>query len=327
MNNTATDSAIEVCAGAATAGPVRELLSARTVQLGEGTEVRRLLPSLNRRMIGVWCFVDHYGPDDIAREPGMQVPPHPHIGLQTVSWLLDGEVHHRDSLGSNQLIRAGELALMTAGGGIAHSEQSPDPHSPVLHGAQLWVALPDADHARAARFEHHSELPVIIDRGLRATVLLGELAGARSPGRVHSPLVGVDIALAAGSDVRIPLEPDFEHAVLTVSGAADLDGELDPGTLCYLGCGRSELRLRAENDSRLLLLGGVPFAEEIVMWWNFVGRSGAEIAEARAQWQAELSGTGEGRFGAVRGYEGPALAAPELPSTPLRPRGRAARKA
>ncbi|NMH95880.1 pirin family protein [Pseudonocardia acidicola] len=327
MSNTATDSALRVCAGTATAGPVRELLPARTVQLGASTEVRRLLPSLDRRMVGAWCFVDHYGPDDIADEPGMQVAPHPHVGLQTVSWLLDGEVHHRDSLGGDVLVRPGELALMTAGAGIAHSEQSPDPHAPVLHGAQLWIALPDADRVTAPRFEHHLDLPVVTDRGLRATVLLGELGGAFSPGRLYSPLVGVDIALDAGSDVRIPLEPDFEHAVLTVSGAPDIDGELDPGTFCYLGCGRSELRLRAGTDSRMLLLGGVPFAEEIVMWWNFVGSSGEEVAAARADWQAELAGSGGNRFGAVCGYDGPALAAPELPATPLRPRGRTARNA
>ena len=165
MSNIAAEPTVQVCEGRPDAGPVRELLLARAVPLGESTVVRRLLPTMGRRMVGAWCFVDHYGPDEIAREPGMQVPPHPHTGLQTVSWLLDGEVHHRDSLGSDVLIRPGELGLMTAGGGIAHSEQSPDPHSPMLHGAQLWVALPDSQRERAPSFDHHRELPVLREPG------------------------------------------------------------------------------------------------------------------------------------------------------------------
>ncbi|HXV92974.1 MAG TPA: pirin family protein [Pseudonocardia sp.] len=327
MSNVATDAEVEVCAAKARGGPVRELLPARVTPLGESTTVRRLLPSLGRRMVGAWCFLDHYGPDDVAAEPGMQVAPHPHTGLQTVSWLLDGEVHHRDSLGSSTLIRPGELALMTAGAGIAHSETSPREHGPVLHGAQLWVALPDADRATAPRFEHHGGLPELTSAGLRATVLLGELAGARSPGRVHSPLVGADLRLDGGSEVALPLEPDFEHAVLVVSGEPDVDGgPLDPGAFCYLGTGRRELRLRTSGQARMLLLGGVPFEERIVMFWNFVARSGEEIAAAREAWQAELAGgpPGSGRpvFGAVPGYEGDPLPAPALPPTPLRPRGR-----
>src|SRR6187551_392874 len=137
---------LRVCGGRAqvTAEPVRELLAGRAVPLGESTVVRRLLPTLGRRMVGAWCFVDHYGPDDIADQPGMRVPPHPHIGLQTVSWLLDGEVHHTDSLGSDQTLLPGQLGLMTAGRAIAHAEQSPTPHPSALHGAQLWVALPEA---------------------------------------------------------------------------------------------------------------------------------------------------------------------------------------
>lgn len=316
MSNISTDATVQVCRSTATAGPVRELLPARAVPLGEGTEVRRLLPTLGRRMIGAWCFVDHYGPDEIAARPGMQVPPHPHIGLQTVSWLLEGEVHHRDSLGSDLVIGPGQLGLMTAGGGIAHAEQSPHGHGPVLHGAQLWLALPDTHRATSPRFEHHAALPVLTEPGMRATVLLGDLAGASSPGLVHSPLVGVDVELDPGADVRLPLEPDFEHAVLTVSGSPEIDGgELAPGSLCYLGSGRSGLRLRGGQGGRFLVLGGVPFAEEIVMWWNFVARTGAEVAQARARWE-------EGTLGSVASYEGPALVAPPLPPTPLLPRGR-----
>lgn len=309
------DPRLEVCSGAAASGPVRELLPSRAVPLGESTQVLRLLPTLRRRMVGAWCFVDHYGPDDIADRPGMQVPPHPHTGLQTVSWLIEGEVHHRDSLGSDVLVAPGALALMTAGEGIAHAEVSPHGHSPVLHGAQLWVALPDDARAVAPRFEHVDTLPVLTGAGWRATVLLGEAAQARSPGRVHSPIVGLDVALASGGDARVPVEPDFEHAVLTVSGAPEVDGgALAPGSLCYLGTGRRELRLRAPDGARLLLLGGVPFAEQIVMWWNFVARTGQEIADARQRWA-------DGGFGAVTGA-GTALTAPALPPTPLRPRGR-----
>ena len=180
---------------------------------------------------------------------------------------------------------------MTAGGGIAHSEQSPDPHAPMLHGAQLWVALPDAERGRAPSFDHDRELPVLREPGATATVLPGELAGARSPGQVHTALIGVDATLVSGADAVLPLEGDFEHAVLTVSGAPEVDGEeLRPGSLCYLGTGRSTLRLRAETPSRLLLLGGIPFTEKIVMWWNFIARTGEEIAEARERWQAELAG-------------------------------------
>ncbi|MFE2428890.1 pirin family protein [Streptomyces sp. NPDC059373] len=308
-----------LCGGRAdvSAQPVRELLSPREANLGGSTVVRRLLPNLGRRMVGAWAFVDHYGPDDIADESGMQVPPHPHMGLQTVSWLHDGEVLHRDSLGSVQTLHPRELGLMTSGRAITHSEQSPAPHARLLHGAQLWVALPDAHRHTAPAFEHHAALPLVTAPGLTATVILGELDGAASPGTTYSPLVGADLALAAGTDVRLPVNPDFEYAVLTMSGATDVDGvRLDPGSMLYLGCGRTELPLHATSDSGLLLLGGEPFDEKIVMWWNFIGRSQDDIAGAREEWM-----TGS-RFGAVTGYDGAPLPAPELPPVPLKPRGR-----
>jgi redox-sensitive bicupin YhaK (pirin superfamily) len=308
---------VTLCGGrdAVVAQPVRQLIAGREVWLGESTRVRRLLPTLGRRMVGAWCFVDHYGPDDITGEPGMQVPPHPHIGLQTVSWLLDGEVLHRDSLGNEQLIRPGELGLMTAGRAIAHAEQSPVRHPALLHGAQMWVALPDTARAVAPAWQHHHELPALTDGGLTATVILGDLAGARSPGRTYSPLVGVDLALAPGARALLPVEADFEYAVLSASGFAEVDGTvLEPGALLYLGCGRHDLRLASEPGARLLLLGGEPFAEQIVMWWNFVARTGEEIVEARDAW---MRGS---RFGTVHDYAGAPLAAPPLPATPLKPR-------
>jgi redox-sensitive bicupin YhaK (pirin superfamily) len=320
MSNLDMRPAPAVCGGSSgvAAEPVRELLPGRAVALGESTVVRRLLPSLGRRMVGAWCFVDHYGPDDIEREAGMQVPPHPHMGLQTVSWLRDGEVLHRDSLGSVQTLRPGALGLMTSGRGIAHAEQSPREHGPRLHGAQLWVALPDVSRDVAPAWEFHQEVPLVTGQGLRARVLLGELAGVASPGKVYSPLVGAQVELPGGAAGRLPVEPDFEYAALAMSGQAEVDGvRLEPGSLLYLGCGRDELPLRAGADSGLMLLGGVPFEERIVMWWNLIGRTGDEIAEAREEWQR-----GE-RFGAVHGYDGDRLAAPEMPSTALKPRGRA----
>ncbi|MEV5307804.1 MULTISPECIES: pirin family protein [Streptomyces] len=297
--------------------PVRELLPPRRVKLGESTEVRRLLPSLGRRMIGAWAFVDHYGPDDIADEPGMQVPPHPHIGLQTVSWIHQGEVLHRDSTGSLQTIRPRELGLMTSGRAISHSEESPRPHARLLHGAQLWVALPDAHRHVDPRFEHHADLPVVTAPGLSGTVVLGEVDGARSPGTTYSPLVGLDVGLAAGAEARLPLEPDFEYGVLTMSGELHADGvPLLPGSLLYLGCGRRELPLRATSDATFMLLGGEPFEEKLIMWWNFVGRTQEDISRAREDW---MNGS---RFGEVHGYDGDPLPAPQLPPLPLKARGR-----
>ncbi|WP_267241872.1 pirin family protein [Streptomyces sp. PR69] len=319
MSNLDRQAVPSLCGGRGfvVAEPVRELLSPRRVPLGESTEVRRLLPNLGRRMVGAWAFVDHYGPDDIAGEPGMQVPPHPHMGLQTVSWLHEGEVLHRDSTGSLALVRPRELGLMTSGRAISHSEESPVPHPRFLHGAQLWVALPDSARHTEPRFEHHTDLPAVTAPGLTATVILGALDGAVSPGVVHTPLTGADLTLTRGAEARLPLDPDFEYAVLAMSGETHVDSvPVLPGSMLYLGCGRTELPLRAESDAAVMLLGGEPFDEEIVMWWNLIGRTHEEIAEAREAW---MTGT---RFGEVKGYAGDRLPAPELPATPLKPRGR-----
>ncbi|MFI8370561.1 pirin family protein [Streptomyces sp. NPDC085466] len=319
MSNLDRQAELAVCGGRGfvVAEPVRELLSPRHVRLGESTEVRRLLPNLGRRMVGAWAFVDHYGPDDIADEPGMQVPPHPHMGLQTVSWLHEGEVLHRDSTGSLQTIRPRELGLMTSGRAISHSEESPRAHARLLHGAQLWVALPDAHRHVEPHFQHHAELPQVTAPGLTATVILGSLDGATSPGTAYTPIVGADLALAAGTETELPLDPDFEYAVLSMSGEAHVDGvPVLPGSMLYLGCGRTSLPLRAASDAGLMLLGGEPFEEEIVMWWNFVGRTDDEIRKARQDWMAS------DRFGEVKGYDGDRLDAPEVPPTQLKARGR-----
>jgi redox-sensitive bicupin YhaK (pirin superfamily) len=297
------------------ASPVHETLLARQAQIGEDTFVRRLLPHRQRRLIGAWCFFDHYGPTDVRERQGMLVAPHPHIGLQTVSWLFDGEVLHRDSLGSEQMVRPGQLNLMTAGEGIAHSEQSPDLHPPFLHGVQLWIALPDKYRNMAPAFEHFPILPVIERGGFQVIVMAGELEGARSPATLYSPLSGFEVRNDGPSDTAIPLNRDFEYAACVVDGAVAVDDEvLQPGQLVYLGCGRDSLSLRAESGSCLMLLGGRPFGEDIVMWWNFVARTGEEVTVAREAWEAGR------QFGEVVGFKGERLSAPRLPPGKLKPR-------
>jgi redox-sensitive bicupin YhaK (pirin superfamily) len=288
---------------------VAEVLPARSFDLGDGTVVRRLLPQRALRTVGAWCFADHYGPDDVVDSAGMQVPPHPHTGLQTVSWLLEGEIVHRDSLGSEQRVGPRELSLMTSGWGISHSEESPDDRPPLLYGAQLWVALPDGDRATDPRYEHHTELPVVEHGPLTATVVLGEHAGARSPGTTFSRLVGLDVHVDGGG--LLPLEPEFEHALFVLDGSAVVDGKALE--VLDLGTGRHELALEGQ-DSRVMLLGGIPLGEPLVLWWNFVCRTGEEVAEAREAWER-----GE-RFGQVRGYPGPRLSAPPLGPARLMPR-------
>ena len=204
--------------------------------------------------------------------------------------------------------------------GISHSEETPARHSGVLQGVQLWVALPDADRAVPPAFAQHARLPVLTDGGLTATVLMGELAGEVSPARCYTPLLGAELTLAAGRRATVPLRPDFEYAVLVIDGAATVaDMSVGPGPLLYLGAGRTELRLEAGPETRMMLLGGEPFTERIVMWWNFVGREHDEIVAARQAWEDRAAG---GTFGTVRGYDGPDIPAPPMPITRLVARGR-----
>jgi redox-sensitive bicupin YhaK (pirin superfamily) len=220
------------------------------------------------------------------------IGPHPHIGLQTVTWLLDGETLHTDSLGSEQLIRPGQLDLMTAGRGVAHAEDGRS-SGRAGHGVQLWVALPDATRHGAAAFEHHADLPRVALASGEATVLVGELAGARSSARTDTPLVGADLAFDGAAE--LPLHPPFEYGFVVLSGAVTVgDDRIEPDQLVYLGHGRDELTLRAEVPSRVLLLGGEPFGE-ILMWWNFVARTRDEMEDAYRDWQAHAP-----RFGVVR---------------------------
>jgi quercetin 2,3-dioxygenase len=298
------------------------VLAARDVPLGgpRAMRVRRTLPQRQRSLIGAWCFADHYGPDDVTRKGGMDVPPHPHTGLQTVSWLFAGEVEHRDSLGTHALVRPGELNLMTSGRGICHSEVS-TPATTVLHGVQLWVALPDAHRNGAREFQHYAP-PATDLGGANARVFLGELAGQRSPVPTYSPLLGAELVLAAGARLTLPVEPGYEHGVLVDAGPVGLSGtRLERSELGYLppGAATVELANLSAGPARVLLLGGAPFEEDIVMWWNFVGRGHEEIAAFRAAWEAESE-----QFGRVAGYAGTIqhLPAPVLPSIRLKPRSR-----
>jgi redox-sensitive bicupin YhaK (pirin superfamily) len=272
--------------------PSVELVPAGSAEVA-GTAVRRALPTARRRTVGAWCFADHFGPAGVGPDHRAAIGPHPHIGLQTVTWLVAGEQRHRDSLGSDQVIRAGQLNLMTAGHGVVHAEESLD-YQGTLHGVQLWVALPDAVRHSDPDFEHLPELPRVAVGAAEASVLVGALDGARSPARVHSPLLGVDLRVRAG-DATVPLDRGFEHGVVVLEGDLDVGGtRVRPGTLAFLAAGRDELPLRADGDARALLLGGAPFEEPLFMWWNFVGRTRRGMEEARRQWVS-----GDGRFGPV----------------------------
>ncbi|QNG20490.1 pirin family protein [Rhodococcus triatomae] len=314
----------EVCEPASTVeyptAPLVEVITPRDVPLGgpRAMPVRRTLPQRARSLIGAWCFADHYGPDDVSVTGGMDVAPHPHTGLQTVSWLFTGEIEHRDSLGSHALVRPGEMNLMTGGHGIAHSEVS-TPDTSTLHGVQLWLALPA--HARDAprAFEHHVP-PLVRIEGAALRVFLGRLAGSESPVHTFSPLVGAEIVLDPGATVRLDVDPGFEHGVLVDEGEVQVaDTTLQRAELGYVGTGSAELVLtnRGTGPARVVLLGGTPFGEEIVMWWNFVARSHEEVVTFREEWENESD-----RFGQVDGYVGarPRLPAPTLPNTRILPR-------
>lgn len=354
-----------LCAPSTGTVPPVALLEPRDVPLGglRAMNVRRTLPQRERSLIGAWCFLDHYGPDDVASTGGMNVPAHPHIGLQTVSWLFSGEIEHRDSAGFHASVRPGELNLMTAGSGISHSERS-TPGTTVLHGAQLWIALPgDARHGPRG-FEHYAP-PVTRGEGWAAQVFLGSLLGDVSPVLTHTPLVGAELRIDPGETLVLDVDPRFEHGILVDSGATTIAPEsgdaglpatsggerswrVEPDRLAYVAAGPARIRLTADDaGARILIIGGEPFGEDIVMWWNLVGRSHDEIARARADWQREIAASGVGdpsaggepvatadrdgfddrapilegtRFGLPEQEPEPPLPAPRLPSTRLIPR-------
>jgi len=321
----------EITCAAASAGGV-EVMTPREVPLGgpRAMHVRRTLPQRHRSLIGAWCFVDHYGPDVVSDSGGMRVTPHPHTGLQTVSWLFTGEIEHRDSARHHATVRPGEVNLMTAGRGISHSEIS-TPGTRTLHGAQLWVALPDGHRAVEPGFAHHAPAAVSGD-GWEARVFLGSLLGDTSPVPTFTPLLGAELLLAPRTRLRLDVDAAFEHGVLVDEGVLSVAGvETKQGDLAYAPVGSDTLELTSYDEPvRLLLLGGPPFGEEIVMWWNFVGRSHDEIVGFRDEWQRQVERDGAvvsdsqqvaaGRFGVVVGDHTPPIPAPALPNARLRGR-------
>jgi redox-sensitive bicupin YhaK (pirin superfamily) len=321
MSNVERDPAEIECESGA---PTGEVLAPREVPLGgpRAMTVRRTLPQRQRTLIGAWCFVDHYGPDDVAETGGMVVAPHPHIGLQTVSWLFEGAVTHRDSAGNHALVVPGELNLMTAGRGISHSEVS-TPDTATLHGAQLWVALPADRRDVEPDFAHYAP-PELGEPGWTAKVFLGSLFGSESPVATATPLLGAELRLEEGHVLEVPVERGFEHGLLVDQGVVSVgDVEGKPGDLVYVPPGPARLTVSAHEEARVLLLGGPPFGEQIVMWWNFVGRDHDEVARARADWQAQIADGAQaaGRFGVVAEETLPPIPAPALPNVTLRSRG------
>ncbi|MGO4492281.1 pirin family protein [Arthrobacter sp. 2YAF22_2] len=337
MSNLETVPEEVVCAFEKTFGDA-QVLPPRAVPLGgiRAMDVRRTLPQKRRSLIGAWCFVDHYGPDLVSASGGMNVPRHPHTGLATVSWLFSGKVAHRDSAGFTAVVRPGEVNLMVAGRGISHQEFS-TPETSILHGAQLWFALPEATRHMPPTFEHYVPEPVLGD-GTELRVFLGSLAGSTSPVNTYTPaLLGAEAVLRPGSKLELALDPAFEHGVLLDTGDLRLDGEQVPvDHLVYLPTGRSALVLEAGvNPVRALVLGGVPLGEQIVMWWNFIGRTHEEVVAYRDAWQAEIGaeaatppgggtypdGAPYPRFGPFPDNTPAPLPAPALPNVQLRPRG------
>jgi redox-sensitive bicupin YhaK (pirin superfamily) len=312
-------------------GPRALLLEAREVPLGgvRAMSVHRSLPQRDLPMVGAWCFLDRFGPQ-VTR---MRVEPHPHIGLQTVTWPFVGDIRHRDSVGSDVAVRRGALNLMTSGQGISHSEYSIGESPVELDALQLWVALPETRRHGGPAFEQHQQLPTIeLASGLGppavATVVLGELAGVMSPATVYTPIVGAELRIPAGAAVTLPLRPDWEYALMGVGGrvtvttgipAPESTVDVERHRLLYLGIGRDAVEISAADgeEALLFLLGGEPFEDDIVMWWNFVARTHDEIVEARDAWEARGV-----RFGTVVDHGDERIPAPPLPAVRLTRRRR-----
>ncbi|MCC2028368.1 pirin family protein [Microbacterium sp. YMB-B2] len=308
-----------------------EVLEPRLVPLGgpRAMTVYRTLPQKQRSLVGAWCFLDHYGPDDVSETGGMQVPRHPHTGLATVSWLFSGRIDHLDSGGNAAAVVPGELNLMIAGRGITHQELS-DPATTTLHGVQLWYAMPDATRFGENAFAHYEPEPVQIP-GATVRVFIGSLLDSVSPVDTRTPdLLGAELILDPGAVVRLPVRADFELAVLAESDAVSVNGAaVAHRSLAYVPPGSDAIEITASDaGARIILLGGVPLGEQIVMWWNFVGRDHDEIVEFRRRYQAELGfepadpqDVGKrALFGEFPPDQPKPLPAPALPAVRLRPR-------
>ncbi|WIM67168.1 pirin family protein [Corynebacterium breve] len=301
-----------------------EIITSRAVPLGgpRGMTVHRTLPQRQRSLIGAWCFADHYGPDDVSVTGGMDVAPHPHTGLQTVSWLFEGNITHHDSGGNHAVVVPGEVNLMTAGSGICHSEVTTQ-DTTTLHGVQLWTVLPDDARHGPRLFENHAPNRVRRE-GAEILTFVGTLAGETSPVTVFTPMVGAEITLDPSSSVTLEVDATFEHGLLVDSGEITFeDVAVQPTELAYTGVGADALTITntAPHAAKLILIGGTPFEEEIVMWWNFIGRNSGEVESYREEWQSQSE-----RFGKTLGYIGhdpqgrPWLPAPRFPIIAVKPR-------
>lgn len=267
-----------------------EAREGRATSVG-GTAVRRVLPTKGRRSVGAWCFVDLMGPADAEEPDPLEVGPHPHIGLSTLTWLLEGEAVHTDSLGTEQIIRPGQVNLMTAGHGIAHAELAA---KPPFRGVQMWLAQPEATRHGPSRFAHVAEVPRV-DLGIgEAVVFAGALAGEASPVRTDTEVFGAEVTLRRGRLV-LPVEVASEHAVVPLDGRLAVGPEtVEPGWLALVPGGIEELAIEAAGDAtRFLVLGGVPLDERLSMWWNFVARDHDEITAAYHDWQQRTDRFGE----------------------------------
>lgn len=285
-----------------------ETFQLRRAEIGQGTVIKRALPSREKRMIGAWCFLDHAGPVHFPQGEGLDVGPHPHIGLQTFTWMIEGTMLHDDSVGSKQLIRPRQVNLMTAGYGISHTEVAPETETK-MHAAQLWIALPDDKRNIAPRFDHYPELPVVIKDDIEFTILVGDFLNTTSPVKVHSDLLGLDLTSQHAASTTLQLNPRFEYGFMVLEGEARVNGhELNDDNFLFIEPGLTQMGIEVAANTRVLVLGGTPFESPILLWWNFVGRTYEEIAEARQQWIE-----GHPRFGTIPAYEGPRLEAPVLP--------------
>ena len=284
-------------------------IAARKGSLGEGMEIARALPTKARRMIGAWCFLDHLGPIDFAPDAGLHVGAHPHTRLQTFTWMIEGEILHRDSLGFEQVVRAGQVNLMTAGYGLSHTEDSVRDGAR-LHAAQLWIALPDAVADQAPAFVHYPQVPQWSEQGCAWSLMAGSYGNHTAPTQLYSPLLGLEVLNAKmPSAVQVQLQPGFEHGLLALTGGFSVEGEsFAQDELAYLPTGRTGLDVQLLPDTRLLVIGGAPFQDEVTIWWNFLGKDLASIREYRAQWEAR-----DARFGVVKDGEHRRLHAPVVP--------------
>lgn len=283
-------------------------IHARIKDVG-GIPVARVLPTKQRRLIGAWCFLDHAGPTVFKGDSaGMRVAPHPHTALQTFTWMLEGEILHRDSLGYEQVIRPGQVNLMTAGKGISHSEDTYGENRH-LHAVQLWIALPEAVKDMPPRFDHYPILPKWSVGDIEYQLLIGEYDSYKAPTLSFSSLLGLDITTRNSHSLSLTLCPEFEYGIFVIEGDAIIDSQRSHhNELVYLGQGLSQVSLQLSANSHILLLGGEPLNESVLMWWNFIGRTKAEITAAVAEWNQ-----GSPRFGKVINDERTPTPSPLMP--------------